>query len=83
MKILLFILFLSCLGCQTVGGHGRDQSSSRQGRAEAVSAIESVAGAVTQRNVKIKYCPLCGRRYSPSQTVCAHDGSELLYLEAE
>ncbi len=83
MRLYLLFLFLCCAGCQTIGSQGLDRSSAHERRAEAVSAIESVAGAVTQKNVKIKYCPVCGRRYSPSQTVCPHDGSELYDLEAE
>ena len=82
-KILFLICTLGFLGCQTPSGRGAGPSPADESAADVRSAIESVAGAVTQKKVQIKYCPVCGRRYSPSQAVCPYDQSELKELKDE
>ncbi|MDP8265450.1 MAG: hypothetical protein P9M07_00730 [Candidatus Aceula meridiana] len=89
MKILfLLICFLSFIGCQTCftcRGSSPKAIVNPKGESdqEVQSAIESVAGAVTQTKVYIRYCPVCGRRFSPDQEKCPYDGSELKDLKEE
>ena len=47
---------------------------------EAQSAVQSVTDALTQEII-IKYCPVCGKRYSFDFEFCSEDGTLLKILE--
>jgi len=88
MRILfLFICLLSFVGCQTCSScrvsSPKEISSATESDQEVQSAIESVADAMTQAKIYIKYCPICGRRFSPTQEKCPYDGSTLKDLKEE
>lgn len=37
---------------------------------EAQTAVQVIADSITNANVKIKYCPVCGKRFSPHISIC-------------
>lgn len=77
----LFLMFV--LGCQATAPYQKtnDAASKAETQDDVRSAVESVAGAVSRTSVRVKYCPVCGRRFSPSVTICPFDGAELKELE--
>ncbi len=80
--IFVIIVFFFISGCQAVATQRNNPSSLQvEGAGEIQSAIESVAGAVSKRKIRIKYCPVCGRRFSPDVVQCPFDGAKLKDLE--
>ena len=83
MKKKFFIILLVCFlfaGCQTTAS-SKSAAQSSEKTMDVRSAIEAVADVMTTNEVKIKYCPVCGRRFSPSVETCPYDGATLKILE--
>lgn len=84
IKILVILLCIFLLGCQSTMPYQK-QGEGASGKSETPQdvrrAIESVAGAVSQSPIRVKYCPVCGRRFSPSIVQCPFDGAQLKELE--
>ena len=76
---ILFIVFLA--GCQTTALQKKENAATVKSIKEAQSAVESLKGAVTPTQVRVRYCPVCGRRFSPSVNQCPFDKTELKELE--
>ncbi|MDD3375635.1 MAG: hypothetical protein PHY73_07955 [Candidatus Omnitrophica bacterium] len=78
--IILLISCISFWGCQTTSS---DKSLSRpkEKATDVQSAIEAVADVMTTHKAQIKYCPVCGKRFSPSVETCSEDGTKLQFLE--
>lgn len=78
--LALFIVFMS--GCQSAAPYQKGApAAAQESPAEVRSAIESVAGAVATKTARVKYCPVCGRRFSPQVNVCPFDGAQLKEVE--
>lgn len=45
------------------------------------SAVEAVTGAVSGQSVAVKYCPVDGKRFSPTLKTCPEHGVELKNVE--
>lgn len=83
MRLFFAFFLILLLGCQATSLQKKEAKASietSENSAEARSAIESVANAVTKNQVHVQYCPVCGRRFSPSVTKCPFDDSELKEL---
>ena len=83
MQNKVFIVLLICvffLGCQTISSK-KNVVQLKEKATEARSAIEAVADVMTTNEVRIKYCPVCGKRFSPSVETCPYDGAKLQFLE--
>jgi len=48
---------------------------------EAQSAVRTITDALSEKRVIIKYCPVTGKRYSPSLKKCPIHGVELIVVE--
>lgn len=48
---------------------------------EARQAVEAMTRSMGGTDVKVKYCPVDGKRYSPSLKICPEHGIELKPLE--
>jgi len=82
MSRLLFILIFLVSGCQSTASYQKNKTvTTSESQMEARSAIESVAGAVSTTTARVKYCPVCGRRFSPQVSVCPFDGAQLKEVE--
>lgn len=86
-NLFFFIGLFVLIGCQASSVHrsrsiGSDQRPSETVR-DVQTAVKSVADSVTFQQVNIKYCPTCGRRYSPEQERCPLDGALLMELKDE
>ncbi|VAX35147.1 hypothetical protein MNBD_UNCLBAC01-1807 [hydrothermal vent metagenome] len=55
----------------------RDLARDIRTNKETQSAIESITGAVGGEEKSVMYCPLTGRRYAPSLTICPEHGVAL------
>lgn len=47
---------------------------------ETRSAVEAIADSLSQP-VRVKYCPVCGKRYAPTLTECPEHHVELKWVE--
>jgi len=83
MRYLFIFFLIAIIGCQTTSLQKKESPDAARSETpqDVRSAIESVAGAVSQGATRIKYCPVCGRRFSPSVTQCPDDGAALKDLE--
>jgi hypothetical protein len=83
MNFIFALLLVFLFGCQATSPYQKthDPSSKAETQQDVRSAVESVAGAVAKTPMRVKYCPTCGRRFSPSVTTCPVDGAELKELE--
>jgi len=84
MKFIFIALLIFMFGCQSTASYqkeAKDVSSRTETPQDVRSAIESVAGAVTKGQQHLKYCPVCGRRFSPSVIKCPMDNADLKELE--
>lgn len=75
--IFLFVLFL---GCQTASSD-KNIKNPDETTQDMHSAIEAVVDVMTTNEIKIKYCPVCGKRFSPSVETCPYDGATLRLVE--
>ncbi len=48
---------------------------------EAQSAVRVISNSMSGKNVRIKYCPLCGRRYDAKFEECPIDKTKLEWVE--
>ncbi len=89
MKIFGIIMCATILGgqgCATTK-NSQDSQTTRstikqtETREDVTTAIEGIADAVTGKDIRVKYCPVCGKRYSPRITHCSVDGALLKELE--
>ena len=48
---------------------------------EAQSAIKKITNSVSNKNIRVKYCPLTGKRYAPNILICPEHGVELKWVE--
>ena len=81
MKYIIILFLCGILaGCQACSSCRADAPQHGEDPQDRQSAINSVAESVTQTKLHIKYCPVCGRRYSPSREVCPRDGATLKEL---
>ncbi|HOD12518.1 MAG TPA: hypothetical protein PLO93_02285 [Candidatus Omnitrophota bacterium] len=80
MKWFIFLMILFFGGCQSVGSYQKKAASTKESPNDVRSAIESVAGAVSAA-ARVKYCPTCGRRFSPQVNICPVDGTQLKEVE--
>jgi len=84
MKVIFIFLIFTMLGCQSTAAYKKDMGNvpaTTETPQDVRSAVESVAGAVSKTPARVKYCPVCGRRFSPSVTQCPADGTALKELE--
>ncbi|MFA6378410.1 MAG: hypothetical protein WCX16_01330 [Candidatus Omnitrophota bacterium] len=84
MKFILILLIVAMVGCQSTSVYKKEEvdvSSREETPGDVRSAVESVAGAVSKKPARVKYCPICGRRFSPSVVQCPVDGADLKELE--
>jgi hypothetical protein len=82
MNVFFVILCVFILGCQSTAPYQKQDGVIKTESTQDVrSAIESVAGAVSKMPMRVKYCPVCGKRFSPSVMKCPADGTELKELE--
>ena len=84
MRVLFALFFIFLVGCQATSSQKKvseGRTVNPENSAQARSAIESVANAVTQNQTQVQYCPVCGRRFSPSVEKCPFDGSKLKELK--
>ena len=80
--VALVIAIVAFGGCAaTVERKPQRPIAPTETREDVVTAVEAVVDAVRSPHVRVKYCPVCGRRYSSRLMVCPHDGSELKILE--
>lgn len=78
----LFILFMVLLvGCQATSSQKKEDAVKVRSLEETQSAVESLKGAVTPTQGSAKYCPVCGRRFSPSVTQCPFDQATVKEVE--
>ena len=81
MRYIFILLLCGMLtGCQACSSCRAKTPQQMEDPEDIQSAIDAVAGSVTQTNLRIKYCPTCGRRYSPNRKVCPQDGAVLKEL---
>ncbi len=83
--LMLLGLAAAVTGCATprTGIGGRDASGPRKQETneDIRTAIENISDVVTQKNIRAKYCPVCGRHYSPRVEVCPFDETPLKELD--
>ena len=48
---------------------------------EAQSAVKAISNSMSGKNIRVKYCPVCGRRYDPKIEKCPIHGVELKLIE--
>ena len=48
---------------------------------EAQSAVRAISDSMSGKNVRIKYCPLCGKRYDMKFEECPTDKVKLKWIE--
>ena len=49
----------------------RDLSKEIRNDKEAQSAVQSIKDSILPSEVRVKYCPVCGKRYSPKFEKCS------------
>ena len=83
MRYFIIFLTIVVVGCQSVPSPKKNDGArgTKETPQDVRSAVESVAGAISQNATRVKYCPVCGRRFSPSVTQCPDDGTVLKDLE--
>ena len=83
MHFIFALLMVFVLGCQSTSPYQKTEVTplKTETQKDVRSAIESVAGAVAITPLRVKYCPTCGRRFSPSVSTCPFDKTELKELE--
>ncbi len=77
---LMGVLFFS--GCATSQKKGTIQGDlKRESPREITDSLQKVSGAVTKKGIRAKYCPICGRHYSPRVQRCPFDNSPLKVIK--
>lgn len=80
MKFFTIFLMVFLAGCQTLSQKNSDGVKMKDVK-ETKEIVGSLSGAMTPGKASTRYCPVCGRRFSPSVKVCPFDNAELKELE--
>lgn len=59
----------------------RDVARQIQSDPQARDAVETITENLTGAKRKVKYCPVCGKRFSPHLTICPEHQVELKEIE--
>jgi len=82
MRFLLIFFVLLFVGCQATSAQQKEENAQKaKNIKETESVVGSLTGAVTPGQARVRYCPACGRRFSPSVNQCPFDKTELKELE--
>lgn len=76
MRLFSIFLIFFLAGCQTTPQKSSDAVKIKDVR-ETQEVVGSLSGAMTPGKATVHYCPVCGRRFSPSVKVCPFDKTKL------
>ncbi len=74
MRYLIVVLCVLMMGCQTTA---KPKSSGQ----DLQSVLSDVKKSFNMQDVKVKYCPVCGKHYSGHLETCPVDQAKLLPIE--
>ena len=74
MRIILIVLCMLSVGCQTTG---RPKGEAQ----ELQSVLSDVKKSFNAQDAKVKYCPVCGKHYSGHLDICPDDQAKLVPIE--
>lgn len=91
--LVLFLVVTALVGCSTtqkgtgigaatgalLGGVIGHQSGDMEEGAAIGAAVGGVGGYAVGREMRSKFCPVCGTHYDENVQFCPKDGSELIY----
>ena len=70
------------LGCSTIPPQKEIKEIKKtQTRRDMQTAVEAVKNTISGKNMKVKYCPVCGRHFNGNVESCPNDGTKLKEAE--
>lgn len=81
MRLFLIFIVVLLVGCQATSSQKKEDALKVRSLEETQSAVDSLKGAVTPTQAHARYCPVCGKRFSPSVTQCPFDQATLKEVE--